>query len=104
MNSIFAWSALLVMGATFGCSSSSSNATSCPNSGASCPNGEAIQACMTKSSDGSCSSIYYMVGSQTFNCKSCSAADRQTCASQAAMSCTGGGTDSGSGGGDASTD
>ena len=42
-----------------------------PSGEAACPDGTPIQACVRTAGDGECESIYYTVGSRTFDCASC---------------------------------
>ena len=93
------FASLVGLGLTAGCSSSTSPGASAPTCSAygasTCTGGNALQACVTKNADGSCASLYYTVGTQTFNCNSCT--DATTCASNAVNACIGttGGNDGG---------
>jgi hypothetical protein len=86
----FVLASFLGLALVAGCSSSSTPAAAatCTNSGASsCASGSALQACVTKNGDGSCSGIYYTIGSQTFPCNSCT--DTTSCAASAVSACAG---------------
>ncbi len=90
-----------------GCSSSAASspqgegAPACTSAdGTTCPTGAgALQLCTT-SSGSQCAGAYFQIGSQVFNCTSCT--DTTSCEDQATAVCYG---DAGSGGGnDASSD
>jgi hypothetical protein len=53
------------------CSSSSSGGGTTCTSTTACSNGLTMQACAVTDSTGACSSLSYVVGSQTFACASC---------------------------------
>ena len=77
--------------AASGCSSSSSGGAQ-PSCGSSikCTDGQTLGFCFTGgSTEGSCSTAYYTVGSQQFPCKSCSNADLAVCQKAATSACTG---------------
>jgi hypothetical protein len=91
----FAISGLLGLFLAAGCSSSSK--TDCKDVPiAACAGGAKYQYCVTSDSSGNCTAGYYTVGSQTFNCVSCT--DLTKCVSDATSACLG------SGAGDAGTD
>jgi hypothetical protein len=96
------------LSAALGCSSSSSSTgsgagtPSCTSAdGTLCPTGAgALQLCVT-GGNGQCTGAYFTVGSQTFNCNSCT--DTTGCEEQAAAVCyVDGGSGSSSGSQDAS--
>lgn len=95
------WASLPLIAAPFAmpaCSGSSpSSSPTCSATGGACPDGQSIEVCATKGSDGSCSGAYYKVGTQTFQCNSC--ADVQSCSTAAAQACLGDAGGSGSSGG-----
>ena len=59
-------------------------ASSSECAGTVCPGGQALQSC-TDSVNGACTAAYYTVGTQRFNCASCT--DTTACARQAQMAC-----------------
>ncbi len=60
----------------------------------SCSGGATVEACVTQAPDGACMATYYKVGSQTFECSSCT---DTSCAEKASAACVGGGTGTGIG-------
>ena len=88
MRNLAAIVALLGVGIVAACSGSGGAAPArCSSAGAeNCVGGKTVEACVTTTAEGACASTYYRVGSQTFECSSCT---DTACAEKAAAACEG---------------